>query len=271
MPTAHAERGPHRIWYETAGESGSPVLLIMGLTMSGIAWHRQVEAFAPHHRVAVFDHAGVGDSGPISVRRLTMDHLRRDALSVMDDLGWERAHVVGISMGGMIAQHLALDARERVLSLTLAATHAGGRLPVLPTASGARWFLKVSRAKSQTERLDAMTHLLFSDGYRRANPEAAREAIRRDFKSLAPFGVRLRQLHAVSGHHTAPRLHELRGLPTLVIRPGQDILVPPRESDRLARLIPEARLARIDEAGHGVSREGAERFNQASLEHFARA
>ncbi len=266
----YTEGGRHRIWFDLQGDTGSPVLLIMGLTMSGIAWNRQVEAFAEHHRVAVFDHAGVGDSGPLEIRRLTMRHLREDALSVMDALGWERAHVVGISMGGMIAQHIALDAPERLLSLTLVATHAGGLLPVLPTRDGARWFLKVSRG-TQRERLDAMTHLLFSDAFREANPAAARDAIQSDFKGVAPLSTRLRQIHAVFGHHTAPRLHELGKVPTLVVRPGQDIMVHPKHSDRLVELIPSAKLARIDEAGHGVTRQSPKIFNALALEHFAAA
>ena len=106
--------------------AGEPLLLIMGLSASSRMWYRLLPWVAERHRVILFDNRGTGGSSPVR-SRLTMDDLVHDAIAVLDDAGVESAHVIGASMGGMIAQHLALDHRERVRSLVLACTTAGGR------------------------------------------------------------------------------------------------------------------------------------------------
>src|SRR5262245_4560862 len=99
--------------------------MIMGLGASSRLWYRLSPWLRPRYRVILLDNRGTGDSD--SVRsRLTMPAMARDAVSVLDAAGVESAHVIGASMGGMIAQHLALDDRERVRSLVLACTTAGG-------------------------------------------------------------------------------------------------------------------------------------------------
>jgi pimeloyl-ACP methyl ester carboxylesterase len=269
-PTSISRTG-HRIWYESAGDSGTPVLLIMGFTMPGSAWRWQVDELSRHHRVAWFDHAGLGKSGPLSVRRLTMRHLSDDAVSVMETLGWDEAHVVGISMGGMIAQHVGLRFRDRVRSLTLAATHCGGFPNVVPPLDGLRSFLRVQRARSREGRLDALSELLFSSEFRRSQPERCKELLLADFRRPPKLRTSLAQLHAIFRHRTAERLHELEELPVMIIRPGEDRLIDPRESDRLSRLLPSARVVRVDDAGHAVSRQNADAFNRELLRHLAEA
>jgi len=220
MPFAHAQQTGHRIWYHTAGESGTPVLLIMGFTMRGTAWRWQIGALSERHRVAWFDHAGLGRSAPVATRRLTMGHLAADALTVMDDLGWERAHVVGISMGGMIAQHVALSSGPRVRSLTLAATHCGGFPNVLPPLEGMRAFVAIQRAGSRDERLDALAKLLFGPNFRTEEAERCRKILLADFTRPPELKTTLAQLHAILRHRTADRLKELRSLPVMIVRPG---------------------------------------------------
>ena len=155
----YSELGPHRIAYSCAGDSGDPVLLVMGLTMRGDAWRHQIDDLAQHHRVAWFDHAGLGASGPVRSRRLRMADLAADAIGVLDSLGWERAHLVGLSMGGMIAQHIALDVPGRIATLSLLATHSGGCQPVLPPREAIKLLLASTVARDSERRLEVLAKL----------------------------------------------------------------------------------------------------------------
>ncbi len=268
MPTSNTTR--HTIWYDTAGTQGSPVLLIMGLTMRGEAWRFQIQEFAREHRVAWFDHAGVGQSGATVVRDLSMRHMALDALGVMDSAGWDQAHIVGISMGGMIAQHLALRAPNRVLSLTLAATHPGGPDFRIPPVRGLRHFA-ASYTGGREHRLAALGRLLFAQEFRESNPAHVRDIVRADFVRPPPVAVSVGQIGAIMRHDTRARLSELGRQHTLIVRPGQDVLVNARGSDLLADGIPDADLVRFDESGHAVPRQCADRFNEVVLSHIRSA
>lgn len=261
--------GDVTIAYETYGTGGSPVLLIMGFTVRGRAWRFQVPALEENHRVVTFDHRGVGESdapaGAYSMRQLA-----DDALGLMDHLGWDDAHVVGVSMGGMVAQHIALEHRERARSLTLLATSAGGFWSRLPRGRGAWYFAKSLLGRGEG-RLDAVTKLLFPASFRATVDRAwLTGVIREDFGARPPRRGRRGQLHAVMGHDLRARLHELEGLPVLIVKPEQDLLIHPKQSERLHRLIPGSRLARLPDAGHGLLRH-AEELNGILLEHIEAA
>ncbi len=242
----------------------------MGFTMRGRAWRYQIDALSERHRVAWFDHAGVGASGPIGPRFLKMKHLAQDALGVADELGWDSFHLAGLSMGGMISQHIALSEPERVRSLTLAATHAGGIRYVVPPTQGIRALMK-TRKGSASRRMDALGELLLGREFREENPERAREVLRSDFTAPPSMQTQLKQIGAISRHRTLDRLEELGKLPVLIIRPGHDVLITPRSSDVLHDRIPGSRMVWVPGAGHAVSRERPELFNAALLEHFGAA
>src|SRR3954451_2259288 len=125
-PISWSEEGP----LEESG-AGEPLLLIMGLGASSRLWYRLLPWLRPQYRVILLDNRGTGDSTPVR-SRLTMESLAQDAVSVLDAAGADSAHVIGASMGGMIAQRVALDARERVRSLILACTTPGGRAGAPP-------------------------------------------------------------------------------------------------------------------------------------------
>jgi 3-oxoadipate enol-lactonase len=270
MPFTSSRRRRHRIWFETAGDTGTPVLLIMGFTMRGAAWRWQIDELSHHHRVAWFDHAGLGESGPLEVKRPTMRDLSEDAVAVIDELGWDRAHVVGLSMGGMIAQHLGLLYRDRIRSLTLAATHAGGFPAVIPPLEGLGAFLRIRLARSRERRLEALAELLFGEEFRRQRRDRCREMLLADFTRPPDPSTVLAQLHAIVRHRTSHRLHELSDVPVMIVRPGEDRLIDPRESDRLFELIPHATRVDFERSGHAVSRQHADEFNDSLLDHFRR-
>ncbi len=117
MPFAH--HGDIAIHWREEGE-GEPLALIMGLGGSSAAWYRLLPHLRDRARVILIDNRGTGQSDRIT-ERLTLGGMLGDVVAVLDDAGVERAHVLGVSMGGMIAQRLALEHRERVRSLVLAA------------------------------------------------------------------------------------------------------------------------------------------------------
>lgn len=258
-----------RIAYDVRGDSGSNVLLIMGLGMRGVVWAPQVAALEPHHRVATYDHRGVGGSEVSPSPLWTMKDMARDAARVMDDLGWERAHLVGVSMGGMVAQELALLHPTRFMSLTLIATQAGGPTGWLPPRRGLASFVR--SLAGGAGRVAALQQLLYPPEFVASmDPDKMREQLAVRFGTPAPSATLVGQISAVMRHDTRARLARLR-LPCLVVRPGRDILVDPSRSDDLAGLVPGAQLVRLDDAGHGVTSQCAEALNAMLLSHFAAA
>jgi 3-oxoadipate enol-lactonase len=256
-----------RLAFGTRGSRGSPVLLVMGFGVPGRAWVHQVPALSARHRVAWYDHRGSGAT-EAAPGRYTMAGLAEDARLLLDHLGWDRAHVVGVSMGGMVAQELALRHRARLRSLTLIATHAGGLKARLPTVRGAGLFMEANTGNRQ-RRMWALARLLFPDDFLARCDRAWLDAVlEADFGRPPPLSARCSQLAAVARHDTRDRLGCLDGLRTLVVKPGRDLLVRPVQSDHLARLIPGAGLLELPNAGHGVIRQCHAGLNEALLRHF---
>lgn len=267
MPRAHV--GDLTLHYETAG-SGTPVLLVMGFCIRGAGWRFQVPALSAHHEVCVYDNRGCGTSDtPAPGYPITA--MADDAVRLMDHLDWPNAHVVGVSMGGMIAQHIALEHRERTRSLVLIATSAGGMFGRLPTFRGLPHVLSGSlRRNNRQATLASLTKLLF--------PRAIRDELGTDWihqcldEDLTPTPTpegRKGQLKAVFGHNTRQRLQELTGVPTLVVKPELDQLVRPSESEYLHRSIPGSRIVRLEGVGHGLVRHAGARLSEPLLKHFS--
>ena len=110
MPTCSANGTT--LYYETAGDHGPPVVLVMGLRARGVAWTPIVERLRRSHRLVFFDHRGVGESAALT-GPTSMTEMAGDAVALMDHLGWSTAHLAGVSMGGMGALHAVLDHRPR--------------------------------------------------------------------------------------------------------------------------------------------------------------
>lgn len=252
---------------ETFGDSGSPVLLVMGLGMPGRAWKNQAPELARKHRVAWFDHRGAGQT-EARPGIWSMELLAKDCSSLMDHLGWENAHIVGVSMGGMVAQHVALNHRSRVRSLSLIATHAGGFTGRLPTLIGL-WRFVSANGTSAEKRMDHLMSLLFpDDAFDEQERARVKESLWLDLVDRQPARYRLAQLSAVLRHNNRNKLGQLRGIPTFVAKPGRDILIRPRECEWLAQQIPDATLVEFPNAGHGIIRQEAAALNRELLRHF---
>jgi len=254
--------------YWKFGQGGPPVLLIMGFGMRGFAWDNQSSEISNHRTVAYYDHYGVGASQPLPRKKNTMEDMANDALHIMDELGWDDAHIVGVSMGGMIAQHLTLMAKERVRSLSLLASSAGGLLQPKPKLKGVGCFLKILSAKGPEQRVKAVQSLLFPKEYLQKITQEQHQAMSKVY-GYSPDKVTMRaQLRAVMKHNTKAHLHQVEHA-TLIMQPTQDLMIHPKNSDTLHKLIPNSTILRFEDAGHGFIRQCKERINSALLDHFA--
>lgn len=241
----------------------------MGLGLPATGWAAQVEAFAPHHRVLTFDNRGVGGtSSPPGPYRI--EEMAGDTLALMDHLGWPDAHVAGISMGGMIAQELALAAPGRVRSLALLST-AGRGLGWKPSPHGLRAGLTVILGRGESRLHALQEQLLSQEALKRVDREEVTRKMAARLGALPPARTFFAQYAAVLRFRSEERLGELDGLPTLVVQPGRDRVIHPGESERLARRIPGAKLVCFPGSGHGVIVEEEAAVNRLLLAHFRRA
>jgi pimeloyl-ACP methyl ester carboxylesterase len=272
-PTArHAPaRGGSIAWREEGPREpdapGEPVVMIMGLGASSRLWFRLLPWIGRRHRAIALDNRGTGDSSPVR-SRLTMRSLAEDVVAVLDDAGVDSAHVVGASMGGMIAQHLAIEHRDRVRSLTLACTTAGGRSGAPPwrllTAAALRPLIGPRRT------FPIVAPVLYANATLRGRRARVQEDLeQRNADATSPLTV-YAQMGAIGGHDTRLRIGELDGLPTLVLHGLEDSLVPPKRGRELAELIPGAQLVLIPSCGHLLSTDAEEETASAILEHLDR-
>jgi pimeloyl-ACP methyl ester carboxylesterase len=260
---AWREEGP----LEPDAAHDDPVMLIMGLAASSRLWFRLLPWLTPERRVVVFDNRGTG--GSASVRgRLSMADLAADAIAVLDAAGIERAHVVGASMGGMIAQHLALDHRDRVRSLVLACTTPGGRSGAPP------WRLLASAAVrpllGSRRSFPLVAPALYAAATLRDRPDRVADDLDRRIADSTSARTVYAQLGAIALHDTRPRLAELADVPTLVVHGLEDRLVPPARGRELAQLIPGAELELIPACGHLLTTDAEEQTAGAILAHLDR-
>lgn len=248
------------IYYETAGE-GEPLLMVQGLATDHLGWMLQVPELSKHHRVITFDNRDVGQSkqadGPYAIADMA-----RDALGLADHLELDTFHLVGMSMGGAIAQEIALLAPERLRTLTLVVTFAGG----------GNWATERSRLWSEIRGLlDHETHLdwlllfgMSEQFYESPERIAYSKQLMRANPHPQPTEAFQRQVQASGRHEARDRLGTIT-VPTHVIGAEHDTLVPVWKSKEIADLIPGAHYSVMPGAPHALNMERAEEFNEMVL------
>ncbi len=250
------------LYYEVHG-SGYPLILIRGLASNADHWYCQVPAFSSHYSVVVFDNRGIGRSD-IPDSPFTISTMAEDTVDLMDFLGFRMAHILGISMGGMIAQEIALKHGQRVNGLILSCTHCGGKHAVQPDPAVIR-NLSGSLFGGTEEAVQKGLRCLFSESSIQQKPSVI-QRYGEVSKRFPPAGqVLIHQLQAIQGHDTWADLANIQN-PTLVLAGKEDVLVPPENSKILAERIPEARLHLIEGGGHQFLIEQPDAFNSAVLE-----
>ena len=245
MPVAQS--GDIRLHFESTGAPGAPVLLVMGLGMTATGWWRTTPVLAEALTVIAFDNRGVGRSdrppGPYSVAQMA-----DDAIAVLDAAGHDAAHVYGISLGGMIAQEIALRHPRRVRALVLGATTPGGPRAMPADEATLAFFHR------RTE-MPALESVWASVPYNYAarTRESRGDAIAQDIAQRLRFPIEpepyAAQLQAALGHDTHERLAGI-AVPTLVVHGDEDRMVHPDNAHLLAEAIPDAELRRYPQAAH---------------------
>src|SRR6202047_667457 len=239
---AFAENQGVRIYWDEQG-TGEPLLLIMGLSYPSYMWHRSRPVLRERYRTIAFDNRGIGQSD-VPPGTYSTALMASDAAAVIDAAGVENAHVFGVSMGGMIAQELALQYPNRVRSLILGCTAAGG--PHAVQAESAALQTLMRRDLTPEESKEAIIPFIY-------DAATSRERIDED------MAIRMKwyptrqgyagQLQGVFDWEAYSRITQITA-PTLVIHGETDRLIPPANARLIAEKIPAAKLVLIPHAGH---------------------
>jgi 3-oxoadipate enol-lactonase len=263
---AIAEVNGQELYYEVHGD-GEPLLCVAGLTCDTLVWIPQIQAFSAAHRTVIFDNRDAGQSS-MATGEYEITDMAQDALALADHLELDTFHLLGVSMGGTIAQEMALAAPERVRTLTLAVTWPSGSAYTHRTAEV--WSARVAQI-SHEQHVDELMLLNHSERFYE-QPEMV-EFIRTAMLNNPhpqPRDAFARQVGASSRHHAGDRLGSLT-MPVHVIGGEYDILIPVWKQREIASLIPGARLTVLPEAPHGLSVERADEFNALVLDFIREA
>jgi pimeloyl-ACP methyl ester carboxylesterase len=260
---ALAQVGDTVLDYERSGE-GPPLLAIMG--MSGTLLHWGEPFLAPlreRFEVIVYDHRGVGASSRLE-GAITIRDMAADAAGLLRTLGVERAHVLGISMGGMVAQELVLSQPALIETLTLGCTYCGG--PQSSYGSPQREDLYEAMRSGDRERALRAAFEINLSPQAAADPELWRRFHDIAEQRAVALPVIMSQLGAALGHDTSARLPGVHA-PTLVIHGSADEMIPVQNARVIASLIPGAQLEIFDGVGHLFFWELPERSAELVCEH----
>ena len=239
-----AELGDLVLHYEDRGDPGArALLLIAGIPAIADDWSSLAEPLSASRRVIAYDNRGSGASS-VTPGPYTMAQLAADGIGLLDALEIDRAAVCGFSLGGMVAQELALEAPERVERLILGCTHAGLAHAARQSRETERAF--VANPDDWGARMRALAPLAFSE---RIDPEQLEHFIAKKSADVQDNEGYDAQIAAVLGHDTYQRLPRI-ACPTLVVTGDADKVIPGASSDVLAERIPGARLHVIEDAGH---------------------
>ncbi|KAF8547196.1 alpha/beta-hydrolase [Imleria badia] len=272
----------HSLYFEVHGRGPQKIIFIMGMNDTSFAWLPQVDHFGKleQYSTLVFDNRGVGMSGspwgPYSTGGMA-----EDILSLLNYLQWTEdrsLHVVGISLGGMIAQELAYRIPNRIVSLSLIVTRAGGTLWTnIPSPTGFLRSARVLTTSDAYKRIPIVEEVIFpsewlnasaeNDPEGRTNREVQRERIHRRTEITKPQSVMgaVGQVAAGLTHRMPPdRLAKVSAsVPkVLIISAAEDLLIPHTEGEKLKRHMPEAEYQCWEKTGHGLCSQHQKRFNQ---------
>jgi len=257
--------GDLKIHWDSYGEK-EPLLLISGVSGGTWTWEENIEAWSPHFRVIVFDNIGAGQSSKPN-RPYTIEEMADHAATVLDGAGVKQAGVVGLSMGGMIAQKLALRHPNRVHRLVLGCTHCGGSNRIPPHPNVIQRFAD-NKDLSPEEIIDKNLELLVTPQFLRSGSAALLRYKERQLKApFQPDYALKRQLDAISRFDACERIGNIQ-VPTLILTAKHDMLVPPENGRLLSSHIPNAVEKSFANAGHLIYLECAQDFNETIMNFF---
>ena len=246
------------LYYEVHGD-GFPLLLVAGLGGGSWSWYGQVPYFKQRYRTISFDNRGAGRSS-LPEGPYRMEQLADDARCLLDHLEIEKTFVLGLSMGGMIIQELALMIPQRIQAMFLGCTHAGGAAMTPPTRA-VMDILVDHAGLTQQQVLEKNVPIFFSETCREQRPEVIAAYNRVQLTApLQPEEAFRAQLAAIRTYDVSARISRLE-VPTMIVTGSEDVLIPPVNARSLAELLPHAELVVIPGAGHALHAECRERLN----------
>jgi 3-oxoadipate enol-lactonase len=243
---------PPRLFFEDRGV-GDPLLLIGGFGVSSAALDALADLWSTRFRCLTYDHPGTGRSSKRACP-LSTAALAASATRVLDELEIDAAHVAGVSLGGAIAQELALRFPHRVRGLILVSTSTTGPLSSPPDPRKLALATRRIAKESVQRRHLWLAPAFFSDGFVEREPDRAEELMRPLSAHPAPPWSLAGQYLAAGLHDRALDLHRIHA-PTLVLHGERDLLVPAANAELLARRIPDAQLHILPDSGHGFPME----------------
>lgn len=232
--------------YYTSGH-GTPTLMIQGLGGRAADWGSVPARLAPRFEVITFDNRGTGKSDKPDTE-YSLDVMADEAVAVLQAAGHEQAHVVGVSMGGMIAQLVALRHPQRVRKLVLLSTTPGGSHAVAPTAA-AMAALVPDMTQPPEQIVRSAMRAITAPGFTEAHPEVLQEIVQTAMGAPTPQFVFVRQMAAIMASDRYADLPTIQ-TPTLVLHGDADPLVPFANGQTLAARIPGAQLVTLRGCGH---------------------
>src|SRR5579872_3135562 len=251
--------GDCHLHYERAC-GGYPVVFISGLSGHADYWRQQVPVFAKSFDVVTFDHRGVGQSDHSRIS-YTVDRLAADVIGLLDALGITRAHIVGHSTGGAIAQILGIEHPQRVASLVICASW--------PKADA--YFRRLFALRKEilhkfgpAAYVQANSLFLYPPYYIAENNEKLRQMEAQHLATFAPPEIVMSRIDAILAFDRTAELARIR-TPTLVVAAQDDVVTPAYFSEELARLIPGAEIKLFPQGGHCLNHVMAREFNQSVL------
>jgi pimeloyl-ACP methyl ester carboxylesterase len=261
-----AERGRHvtregvRIAYYVSGR-GEPLVLIRGYANAASMWYPQVPFLSGHFRVVTFDNRDTGESDRVETP-YAMAELAADLISLLESLALAPVHLLGLSMGGMMAQEIALSRPDLVQTLLLAGTacDAGRGLTSDPEVLKLFATLPELTAEENTRR---SLPLFFSPAGLK-NRRLIDEYVRRSLEQRPPLTTFERHSRALQGFNRCAAIRQIR-CPTLILHGAADRLLPPRNAVRLQEGIPKAALKMYPGLGHLFLMEDPDSFNRDVL------
>ena len=250
------------LYYEIIGQ-GDPLVMIRGLGSNVDHWYEQAPVLSKKYQLLVFDNRGIARSsnpgGPFST-----GDMAADTTALMEAVGIKNAHVLGFSMGGMVAQEMALNYPEKVNGLILVATDCGVTQRIKARPEVSRLFSEMVSQGTAEAKLAAAACL-----YAKQTFESKMDVIERynevSMRFPASTDMMARQWEAVTQHDACSRLQNISS-PTLTLTGSEDVLIPPENAKIMADMIPDARTKTITDGGHLVPIEQPQQFNTAVID-----
>jgi pimeloyl-ACP methyl ester carboxylesterase len=252
-----------KLFYETRG-AGEPLVLIPGFASGAWIWRWQIESLAQDFRVVGFDPRGVGRSKIEGNAIVSIETIAADVVRLLDDLKIARAHVLGASFGGFVAQQFAVAFPERLNKLILACTSAGGKNHVAPDLEVLAAFVSTDDLNKR-ERIRRFIVPAFTPEFYAANQHLVEKVCVLREQTVVPEAVYMQQLASATTFDFETRLQKIKA-ETLILTGDRDIVVPPQNSVNLAAKIPNAQLKIVENGSHMFFIENAAEFNRAVKE-----